>query len=109
MRQLLDKQQKQMVEDYQWLRQEEKALVRRKPSQGKERTCPDTSAGHLLFLNNFTYFFIFGCAGSSFLQASFSLVIASYSTVVMPDLRGSGFSCCRAQAFGSLGFSSCGS
>lgn len=27
MRQLLDKQQKQMVEDYQWLRQEEKSLV----------------------------------------------------------------------------------
>ena len=49
MRQLLDKQQKQMVEDYQWLRQEEKALVRRKPSQGRERTCPNTSAGHLLF------------------------------------------------------------
>lgn len=49
MRQLLDKQQKQMVEDYQWLRQEEKALVRRKPSQGRERTCPDTTAGHLLF------------------------------------------------------------
>ena len=49
MRQLLDKQQKQMVEDYQWLRQEEKALVRRKPSKGRERTCPDTTAGHLLF------------------------------------------------------------
>lgn len=27
MRQVLDKQQKQMVEDYQWLRQEEKSLV----------------------------------------------------------------------------------
>lgn len=27
MRQILDKQQKQMVEDYQWLRQEEKSLV----------------------------------------------------------------------------------
>lgn len=28
MRQILDKQKKQMVEDYQWLRQEEKSLVR---------------------------------------------------------------------------------
>lgn len=27
MRQILDRQQKQMVEDYQWLRQEEKSLV----------------------------------------------------------------------------------
>lgn len=27
MRQVLDKQQKQMVEDYQWLRREEKSLV----------------------------------------------------------------------------------
>uniref|UniRef100_A0A8C4MKR9 non-specific protein-tyrosine kinase n=1 Tax=Equus asinus asinus TaxID=83772 RepID=A0A8C4MKR9_EQUAS len=48
MRQILDKQQKQMVEDYQWLRQEEKSLVSSRWTPEKEPgyTCP--SGGLLL-------------------------------------------------------------
>ena len=44
MRQLLAKQQRQMVEDYQWLRQEERSLVSGRCARGKGRV-PRGAAG----------------------------------------------------------------
>lgn len=46
MRQILDKQQKQMVEDYQWLRQEEKSLVSSRWAWVGRGTIPCSTAGH---------------------------------------------------------------
>ena len=58
--------------------------------------------------NSFTYVFIFGCAGSSFLHELFSSygeqgLLSGCSVSVCCD----GFSCCRTQALGHTGFSSC--
>lgn len=49
MRQLLDKQQKQMVEDYQWLRQEEKALDPMVYMNDKSPLTPEKEAGYTEF------------------------------------------------------------
>ena len=44
----------------------------------------------------------FGCAGSSLLNAGFFSIFSAQIS------HFSGFSCCRAQAVGQMGFSSCG-
>uniref|UniRef100_A0A8D0VEJ8 non-specific protein-tyrosine kinase n=1 Tax=Sus scrofa TaxID=9823 RepID=A0A8D0VEJ8_PIG len=49
MRQLLDKQQKQMVEDYQWLRQEEKSLDPMVYMNDKSPLTPEKEAGYTEF------------------------------------------------------------
>ncbi|KAM9071047.1 protein-tyrosine kinase 2-beta isoform X3 [Sarcophilus harrisii] len=48
MRQILDKQQKQMVEDYQWLRQEEKSLDPMLYMNDKSPLTPEKEAGYML-------------------------------------------------------------
>ena len=65
-----------------------------------------SDAGCLLFLNS-VYLFSFGCAGSSFLCNSFSLVAASGNTSSCGAWasRYCGFSRHRAQAVGLEGFS----
>ena len=57
----------------------------------------------------FIYLFVFGCAGSSLLHRLFS---SCGEPGLLPSCgaRAShcgGFSCCRAQALGTVGFSSC--
>lgn len=49
MRQILDKQQKQMVEDYQWLRQEEKSLDPMVHMNDKSPLTPEKEAGYTEF------------------------------------------------------------
>ncbi|XP_036606594.1 protein-tyrosine kinase 2-beta isoform X2 [Trichosurus vulpecula] len=49
MRQILDKQQKQMVEDYQWLRQEEKSLDPMLYMNDKSPVTPEKEAGYTEF------------------------------------------------------------
>lgn len=49
MRQILDKQQKQMVEDYQWLRQEEKSLDPMLYMNDKSPLTPEKEAGYTEF------------------------------------------------------------
>ncbi|XP_047277519.1 protein-tyrosine kinase 2-beta isoform X7 [Homo sapiens] len=49
MRQILDKQQKQMVEDYQWLRQEEKSLDPMVYMNDKSPLTPEKEVGYLEF------------------------------------------------------------
>ncbi|XP_017511303.2 protein-tyrosine kinase 2-beta isoform X4 [Manis javanica] len=49
MRQILDKQQKQMVEDYQWLRQEEKSLDPMVYMNNKSLLTPEKEAGYTEF------------------------------------------------------------
>ncbi|KAK2497063.1 hypothetical protein MC885_015941, partial [Smutsia gigantea] len=49
MRQILDKQQKQMVEDYQWLRQEEKSLDPMVYMNNKSLLTPEKEAGYMEF------------------------------------------------------------
>ncbi|XP_045687496.1 protein-tyrosine kinase 2-beta isoform X3 [Phyllostomus hastatus] len=49
MRQILDKQQKQMVEDYQWLRQEEKSLDPMVHMNDKSPMTPEKEAGYTEF------------------------------------------------------------
>ncbi|XP_036898144.1 protein-tyrosine kinase 2-beta isoform X2 [Sturnira hondurensis] len=49
MRQILDKQQKQMVEDYQWLRQEEKSLDPTVHMNDKSPLTPEKEAGYTEF------------------------------------------------------------
>ena len=54
----------------------------------------------------YLFTFIFGCAGSSWLLAGFSLVATSsdYSLVAVRRLlTATGFSCCGAQALGHTG------
>ena len=69
------------------------------------------SPSHYSFLlfNNFTYLYIFGCAGSSLLREFFSSCGETGTRFCCSALSShcGGFPCYRAQALGYSGVSSC--